>query len=153
VERAVERNLAMRLPRVIGGARLRRAETALGIDMGTESGRLVFGRQMRCEALLDIRLSRVQDDYMVLWAQRGLTIDLTLSRIADGKLLWRARHAAGRADGGLPISLIDLPVSAARAGIMTKDPEMFASIADDAARRMMKTLPDVRDANLPWGGR
>ena len=153
VEQAVERNLALRLPRVIGGARLRRAETALGIDMATESGRLVFARRMRCETLLDIRLSRVQDDYMVLWAQRGLTVSLTLSRIADGELLWQARHAADRADGGLPISLIDLPISAARAGIVTKDAEMFASIADDAVRRMMKTLPDVRGASHPWGGR
>ena len=146
VEDAVERHLATRLPRVIGAARLRRFETSLGIDMKAAPDRRVFARQARCEALVEIHLAQVQDDYMVLWAQRSLTISLTMSRIADGTVLWQARHSAGRADGGLPISIIDLPVSAARAVMVTNDPEMFASIADDAARRMIKTLPDIRSA-------
>ena len=148
VEDAVQRHLAMRLPRVIGAARLRRFETTLGIDMKSASDRRVFARQARCDALIEIHLARVQDDYMVLWAQRGLTIGLTMSRIADGTVLWQARHSAGRADGGLPISIIDLPISVARAVMVTNDPEMFASIADDAARRMIKTLPDIRDGHL-----
>jgi len=147
VEEAVERHLAMRLSRVIGAARLRRTETRLGIDMDAAADRRVFARQARCDALVEIHLTRVADDYMVLWAQRGLTIGLTMTRLADGAVLWRARHAAGRADGGLPISIIDLPVSAARAVMVTNDPDMFASIADDAARRMIKTLPDIRGAD------
>jgi len=144
VEDAVERHLAIRLPRVIGGARLRRMEARLGLDIMAVSDRRVFAREARCGALVEIHLSQVQDDYMVLWARRGLTVSLTMRRIADGEILWQARHAAGRSDGGLPISIIDLPISAARAGLMTKDPEMFASIADDAVRRMLKTLPDIR---------
>jgi len=144
VEKAVERHLATRLPRVIAGARLRRAADRLGIDLKIDSDRRVFARQARCPALVEIHLSQVQDDYMVLWAQRRLTISLVMTRINDGKILWQARHNAGRADGGLPISIIDLPLSVARAGLVTRDTELFASIADDAIRRMMKTLPDVR---------
>lgn len=151
VEEAVERHLAIRLPRVIGAARLRRVETALGIDMKAAAGRRVFARQAGCGALVEIELAQVQDAYMVLWAHRGLTIGLTMSRIADGVVLWRARHSAGRADGGLPISIIGLPVSAARAVMVRGDPEMFASIADDAVRRMIRTLPDIRGAD-PAGG-
>ena len=147
VEDAVERHLATRLPRVIGAARLHRVESTLGIDMKAAPDRRVFARQARCEALVEIHLAQVQDDYMVLWAHRGLTIGLTMTRIADGRVLWQARHSAGRADGGLPISIIDLPLSAARAVMVTGDPEMFASIAADAARRMMKTLPDIRGAD------
>jgi hypothetical protein len=147
VEDAVQRHLAMRLPRVMGAARLRRVETALGIDMNEPSDRRVFARQARCDAVVEIHLARVQDDYLVLWAQRRLTIGLTMSRIADGTVLWQARHSTGRADGGLPIAIIDLPVSAARAVMVTSDPELYASIADDAARRMIKTLPDIRDNN------
>ena len=144
VEDAVEGHLARRLPRLVGAARLRRLETTLGIDMQVASDRRVFARQARGDALVEIHLARVQDDYMVLWAHRGLTIGLTMSRIADGAVLWQARHSAGRADGGLPISIIDLPISAARAVMVTNDSEMFASIADDAVRRMIKTLPDIR---------
>jgi hypothetical protein len=145
VERAVERHLATRLPRVIGGAGLRRVERRLGIDMQAIADRRVFARSLRCGALVEIHLTQVQDDYMVLWAQRSLTIGLVMTRMSDGKTLWQSRHAARRGDGGLPISIIDLPISAARAGMVTQDPELFASIADDAVRRMMKTLPDIRN--------
>ena len=119
--------------------------------MKAAAGRRVLARHARCDAVMEIHLSQVQDDYIVLWARRGLTIGLTLRRIADGTVLWQARHSAGRGDGGLPISIIDLPFSAVRAGMVTKDPEMFASIADDAVRRMIKTLPDIRGSD-PVGG-
>ena len=152
VENAVERQLAMRLSRVIGADRLHRIEASLGIDMKVKGDRRVFARQARCDTLVEIHLTNVQDDYMVLWAQRRLTISLTMRWIADGTVLWQARHAAGRADGGLPISIIDLPVSAARAVMVSNDPEMFASIADDAARRMMRTLPDIRSASPAGSG-
>lgn len=145
VEDAVQRHLSVRLPRVIGAARLRRLEASLGLDMRAAGDRRVFARQTRCEALVEIRLSEVSDNYLVLWAHRGLTIDLTMRRIADGRLLWRARHRAGRADGGLPFTVVDLPISAARAAVLSSDAEMFASITDDAARRMIRTLPDIRD--------
>jgi len=144
VEESVERHLATRLPRVISGGRLRRVETTLGIDMASESDRRVFARQLRCNVVVEIDLGPVEDNYFVVWAQRGLTINLAMRGIMDGKLLWQARHTAGRADGGLPISIIDLPMSAVRAGMLRGDPELFASIADDAVRRMMKTLPDIR---------
>lgn len=144
VEEAVERHLVTRLPRVIGAAQLRRAESRLGIDMDVAGDRRVFSRQARCTALVKIHLAQVRDDYLVLWAQRGLTVSIAMTRIKDGALLWQARHVAGRADGGLPISVLNLPVSAARAALVSTDPEMFASIADDAARRMMRTLPNIR---------
>ena len=91
----------------------------------------------------------MQDVYLVLWAQRGLSLRLTMTRLSDEKLLWEARHTAVRADGGLPISIIDLPLSAARAVWVNRDPEMFASIAEDAVRRMMRTLPSLRGVSRP----
>ncbi|MBT5048603.1 MAG: hypothetical protein HOM58_08865 [Rhodospirillaceae bacterium] len=145
VEQSVERHLATRLMRVIGPVRLRRAESRLGIDMGVVSDRRVFARQARCPALVEIALHEISDDYFVLWAQRGIAMTLTMTRIADGKILWSARHRASRSDGGIPLSLLSLPFSAARAARFKNDPELFASIADDAVRRMMKTLPDTRE--------
>lgn len=144
VEGAVERHLATRLRRVISPASLNLAQTRLAIDMNTENDRRVFTYQTKCAALVEIELIRVYDDYLVLWAQRRLNLRLTMTRLSDGKLLWQAQHTAGRADGGFPISIIDLPLSAARAVWVSQDPEIFDSIADDAARRMMKTLPDLR---------
>jgi hypothetical protein len=45
---------------------------------------------------------------------------------------------------GLPFSPLSLSVSIARAARVRCGPEFFHSIADDAARRMKRTLPDTR---------
>lgn len=151
VESSVERHLGTRLHRVISAARLRQVETALGIDIAVASDQRVFARQARCQVLVDISLDEINDDYVVLWAQRGLGLTLTMTRISDDKVLWTARHRASRSDGGLPISVLSLPFSAARAAYLKNDPDLFASIADDAVRRMMKTLPDIRGTGLASG--
>lgn len=148
VEQSVERHLATRLLRVVGPTRLRHMEARLGIDMNVASDRRVFARQTRCRALVEIALYEISDDYLVLWAQRGISMTLTMTRMADGKLLWSARHRASRSDGGVPLSFLSLPFTAARAARFKSDPELFASIADDAVRRMMKTLPDTRGPGL-----
>ncbi len=148
VEQSVERHLATRFERVIGAARLRRAEARLGIDMNVPSDRRVFARQTRCRALVEIALHEISEDYLVLWSQRGISMTLTMTRLTDDKLLWNARHRASRGDGGLPFTLLSLPFSAARAARFKSDPEMFASMADDAVRRMMRTLPDTRGLGI-----
>lgn len=144
VERSVERYLATRLHRVIASSRLRHTEARLGIHMGAAPDRQVFARQTGCQALVEIALHEISDDYFVLWAQRGLSMTLTMKRLADDKILWSARHRASRSDGGVPLTLLSLPFSAARAARFKNDPEQFASLTDDAVRRMMQTLPDTR---------
>jgi hypothetical protein len=148
VEQTVERHLATRLKRVIGGAQRRRIERSLGIDMEMATDRRTFVRQARCRTSVEISLEEISDDYMVLWARRGIAMKLTMKRLADDQVLWAAHHRASRSDGGLPLSVLSLPFSAARAARLKSDPEMFASITDDAVRRMMKTLPDTRQPSL-----
>jgi hypothetical protein len=144
VEQAVERHLATRFSRVIGGRALRQAEARLALDLGDAGDRRLFARRLDCAAVLEIRLREVSDDYAVLWARRAIGVALVLRRADDGALLWTATHTASRSDGGLPVSILSLPVSAARAAAVSGDSELFASIADDAVRRMVKTLPETR---------
>jgi hypothetical protein len=148
VEQAVERHLALRMNRVIGGPRVRQAEARLALDLRNAGDRGLFARRLDCDSVLEIRLREVSDDYAVLWARRAIGLTLALRRARDGELLWTATHTASRSDGGLPLSILSLPVSAARAAAVTGDGELFASIADDAVRRMVMTLPDTRGAVL-----
>jgi hypothetical protein len=144
VEESVERHLATKFQRAIGGAPARRIAARIAVDLSHAEDRRVFARQTKCEGIVEVRLDAVEDDYMVLWSNRAVGISLRLIRASDGKLLWQARHKAGRSDGGLPFSPLSLPVSIARAARVKGDPEIFHSIADDAVRRMMRTLPDTR---------
>jgi hypothetical protein len=144
VERAVERHLALRLDRVIGARRARTLERRLALDLTGPSGRRELSRLMRCGTVMEIRFHAIADDYYLFWAERGIELTLALIDAKDGRTLWTARHRAQRADGGLPISFLALPFSMARAARVKSDPELYASIADDAARRLLATLPDIR---------
>lgn len=148
---AVERHLATRLPRVMGIGATRRAALRLAVDLSHAGDLRAFGRGTGCEALVRIRLHGVSDDYFVVWSQRGVAVSLEMARSRDGGLLWKARHRAGRADGGLPFDVLSLPFTLARAARLKGDKEVFASIADDAVRRMMRTLPDLRAVGRPRG--
>lgn len=144
VEESVERHLATKFQRAIGGTPARRIAARIAVDLSHTEDRRVFARQTKCGSIVEVQLDAVEDDYMVLWTNRAVGISLRLIRASDGKLLWQARHKAGRGDGGLPFSPLSLPVSIARAARVRNDPEIFHSIADDAVRRMMRTLPDTR---------
>ncbi|NKB21515.1 MAG: hypothetical protein GKS01_13560 [Alphaproteobacteria bacterium] len=146
VEESVERHLATKFKRAIGGAAARNIAARIAVDLKHPGDRRVFARQTKCGGFIEVRLDTVEDDYMVLWTNRAVGISLRLIRATDEKLLWQARHKAGRGDGGLPFSPLSLPVSIARAARVKGDPEIFHSIADDAVRRMMRTLPDTRHA-------
>lgn len=141
---AVERHLAMRLVRVMGPARTRRAAQRLGLDPDDPADRRVFARHTGCDAMIRVRIENLSDDYLLVWSRRAISISLEMTRSEDGGLLWKARHRAWRDDGGVPFSLFSLPFAAFRAARLTGDREAFESIADDAVRRMTATLPDLR---------
>lgn len=149
IERTVERHLLTRLPRVMGARQVDRAIAHLAVDLAHAPDRRVFRRQTGCDALMRIRIAGVTDDYFVIWSQRAIALTLEMIRTDDGKVLWKAHHRAERGDGGLPFSILSLPFSAARAARLKGDREAFASITDDAVRRMMATLPDLRAATFP----
>lgn len=149
VERAVERHLSTRLERVMGAGQVDRTTAHLAVELSHAADRRVFRRQSGCDALVRIRIDGVTDDYFVIWSRRAISLTLELIRTDDGKLLWKAHHRAERGDGGLPLSILSLPFTAARAARLKGDHEAFESIADDAVRRMMATLPDLRPPALP----
>lgn len=144
IERAVERHMSTRLPRVMGTGQVDRTTVHLAVELSNPADRRVFRRQTGCDALVRIRIHGVTDDYFVIWSQRAVALTLELIRTIDGKLLWKAHHRAERGDGGLPLSILSLPFTFARAARLKGDQEAFESIADDAVRRMMATLPDLR---------
>ncbi len=146
---AVERHLAMRLVRVMGPARTRRAASRLGLDPDNPADRRVFARLTGCDAMIRVRIENLSDDYFLVWSRRAISISLEMIRSEDGGLLWKARHRAWRDDGGVPFSLFSAPFAAIRAARLSGDEEAFESIADDAIRRMTATLPDLRAMARP----
>ena len=147
VARTTEQHLTTRIRRTISAVATRRHEQRLGLDLDNPVDRRTFAQRVGCGTLLQIILGAVTDDYLVVWTQKGFRLTLRLLRPGTGETqLWAATHDAERGDGGLPLSLLSLPLTAFRALRLNADPETFDSIADDAVRRMFATLPDVRQA-------
>ena len=67
-----------------------------------------------------------------------------MTRVLDDVVIWKARHVANRSDGGVPFSLIGIAVAGLKATRLQADHDVPDSLIDDAIRRMMVTLPDVR---------
>ncbi len=144
VERAVARHLANRFDRVIGPDRRDRRLRALALDLSTASGRRSFAKATRCEAVVDAVTGGFETTFLLVWAQAKFGLTLTLARAADDIQLWRASHTASRSEGTLPTSPFSLPVGAFSAGRFHGDGEIFPSMVDDVARRLMASLPDTR---------
>ena len=80
----------------------------------------------------------------LVWSQQSLSLTLELKSIRQEKTLWAAHHKAKRSGGGLPLSPISAAVNAAKAGLHQADDDVTDSLIDDAIRRMIVTLPDLR---------
>jgi hypothetical protein len=145
IEAAFARYLSGRVPKIIGPLERRRIEKADLFDLANTKDRRRFALAKRCPYFAQPTLGHSEDAYMVVWNEKKVALTYSLFRASDDAVLWRAAHTASRSDGGLPLSPFSLATSLAYAGRMEADKEeVWASLVDDATRRMVKTLPDVR---------
>lgn len=145
VETTVARHLAHRLETVIGPDRRDTMARELAVDLGTPAGRKRFAAVARCDAAAVIETTGLETTYVVVWAHARLRLSVRLVRLADGVELWRGAHETSRSEGSLPLSLPSIPVGAFSAGRFQSDADVFPSMADDAVRRIMGSLPDMRN--------
>ena len=144
VERSLAQHLAGRVPRVIDGFERRRAERRHAMNVGHPGDRRRLAEMLRCDVFMRAQVIEAGDDYVVFWSRRRLGLELLMTRVLDDVVIWKARHVANRSDGGVPFSLIGIAVAGLKATQLQADHDVPDSLIDDAIRRMMVTLPDVR---------
>jgi len=144
IEQALALRLGQKISRVIGPRQRRAAERDLALDTGNEVDRRYLARTKRCPAYLEWRLKEISDSHFFVWSQKQIGLEIRLARAADDTILWRAAHTTRRSDGGLPLSLLSLPLAAAEATMFSQDADQLPSMIDDVVRRLIVTLPDAR---------
>ncbi|MDA0703943.1 MAG: hypothetical protein O3A96_12010 [Proteobacteria bacterium] len=144
LEKSIVRHARDRFDRVIGGAARRGLERSLVVDLAQERDRRVFSRNTGCSYFLDISPWKSEDGYFLVWSRRSIGASIRLSGVDPEKTLWRARHTTLRQDGGLPLSPLGFLFDVARAGAFQADPDIPRSLADELARRLFVSLPDMR---------
>ena len=146
VEPALARHLSFRLERVIDPDRRDRLSRSLAIDPATPGGRRRFATATNCRAAVEVSTKGMETTYALVWAHAKLDIAVRMVRVRDNADLWHARHAASRSEGSLPLSPVGISVGAFSAGRFHSDQDVFPSMADDVARRIAKSLPEIRGA-------
>lgn len=145
---ALARHLRDRLGRVVGPAERDRIARATGLDPAAPDDARQFSEAANCRYRVHVRPWGGESVYAVFWTEVRVGLDADLTDDAGGAPLWRARHIAERSGGGLPLSPVSALVGAVGAGRLAADGEEVRSLADDAARRLAATLPDLRAAGL-----
>jgi len=144
IEDTVSRYTSTRFDKTLSARHLKSASRRLAFDPAHKDDRKRLGRRLNCDAYMEIKTTGVDNLYAVFWANISVGVQLTLLRSRDDVVLWRAKHKARRGDGGLPISLLGVGAGTFSAGKLATDTDALPSVVDDAVRRMMVSLPDIR---------
>ena len=143
IEAALARHLTERVPRVIAPAERQRLVRDLGLDLEDPAAWSHFAAATACHRGLATWLTQSREDYLLVWAQNSLGLEAALLHLKDRQLLWRARHTGQRSDGGLPLSPLSLVIESVSASGFVMDDEIQPALADEVARRLLTTLPDL----------
>lgn len=143
VERAVARHLHQKFDRVIGPDRREAMLDELVLDPAHPGDLARFASLAGCGHVVRITpASGVA--WTPIWTEARVSIALSLSPIDGDDVLWHAAHIARRGDGGLPLSPLSIIMAAANATALASDSDLIPSLIEDAVRRTMRTLPDIR---------
>ena len=144
VERNVARQLTGKVERVIDPLRRDRAVHELAYDLNHAEDFASFARHQRCGYAMNISLQGSGDQFAVIWSDKRVGVKMELIKVQNKEVLWRGAHVARRGNGGVPLSPLSVLTSAAAAVSFSTDQGVVYSIANDAVRRILTTLPDIR---------
>jgi hypothetical protein len=148
IEAAVSRHASSRFDTTITSRHVKVASRKGAFDPAHAGDRARLARAFHCDTQMQIGAVHIDNLYAVVWADRSVAIQLTLTRSSDGTVLWNGQHTARRADGGLPISILGIGAGTFSAGRLASDADVLPSMIDDTVRRVMTSLPDTRRYGL-----
>jgi len=103
-----------------------------------------LGQQLSCDWLLQGKITQFDVDYLGLYSNIRIGVELTLVRASTGHVLWSGRHLAQSRDGAVPLSPIGLAMGAVKAA-SNLEPDQLEGVAADLARRLVRTMPLEQD--------
>ena len=153
IEAAISRHLGQKFDRVISGAERQIFNSRLDVSGSdpTYTNRLL--KRLNCDTFLRTKVLDPRIDYLLVWSQVGIGLEMTLSRGADQVIVWQARHLAKRSEGGISFSPIGLLADTVFSTRFASDRDVVEGVIDDAIRRMLLPLPNVKSYSALRDGR
>lgn len=143
LERAIARHMRDRFGTVIGPGEAAALSRSLVVDLAHPSDRALYARETRCPLFVEISPWGTGSTYALVWTRRTVGAEVRLTDASGNTVYWRARHAAARADGGVPLSPVSALVNVFEAASLQQDGDLEASLVDDLARRLVATIPEL----------
>ncbi len=97
-----------------------------------------IGKMLRCDALLIGEITEYDADFLGLYSQISIGVDLKLIAAKDGSVLWQGHHVAKSHGGSVPITPVDIAVGVYSATENISD-EQVVRVEDDLFRRLLST--------------
>lgn len=148
VEDAIARHLQMKITEVIDRRDRNAITRQFALDLGHPQDRQRYADMTKCSHFALIRPWGGDDQYLVFWSRKALGVEVAIVDVIGDQPLWKARHVADRSNGGLPLSPVGAVMSLFAASSFEADEDISMSLADDVARRIVETLPDMRQTRF-----
>jgi tetratricopeptide (TPR) repeat protein len=103
--------------------------------------RRALGERLKCDAVLEGEITEFGSMFLGLYSRVAVGLDLRMVRASDGALLWEGRHLATSHGGGVPLDPVGVAMGVMDAAGNVGDEQMLR-VTDDAARRLVSTIPD-----------
>lgn len=143
--RSLARYLSEKFDRIIGPDDTARISRDQVLNLDHDEDRARFSRRTDCNSFLTVTPAGTESVYILAWSlERMGAIASLVDR--DGAPLWQAAFVTARARGGISLDPLGMLSHAATATWAHQDQGKFASMADDVARRLVSTLPDMKTA-------
>ena len=141
LENVIERHFSGRFKKFISGA-MRRTKIRQGsFNLDVQVERQRFSKSVKCNYGIYAEIKAINQNYLMTWASRNITLKIELVRLSDQTVLWSATHAARRSQGGIPTGPLSLALDTRSAGLFVADPDGFEALIEDVVRQVTKTLP------------
>lgn len=153
VERTLGRHLSQKFARVIDGPKRRTVVRNYSLELRYPADRRDLAAITKCGTYLRTRIAGPGRTNLLVWSQVKIGLELTLIRVRDDRVLWRAMHRTDRSAGGVPFSPVGAIVHVISSASFTLDEDIVDSVVEDGIRRMVRALPDIRRFPRPVAGR
>ena len=97
-----------------------------------------IGRALHCDALLIGEVTEYDADFLGLYSQISIGVELKLISAKNGSILWQGHHTAKSHGGSVPLTPVDIAVGVYSATENISD-EQVVRVEDDLFRRLLST--------------
>lgn len=101
-----------------------------------------LGEALGCEALVTGEVSEFKRLFLGVYSQLSLGASITVWDTRSGTIIWSDHYVARKHEGGVPLSLFELPLISIRSGWNLRESQKV-SVADELTRQLAQRMPTV----------